>query len=81
MGGRPNHDRVGADLLSDPAQLSKWVTPDRDEGDGDAELPGKLHRPAAHIPSDLLVCLPAGGLQTGGSAGPRLEVPPVSIDI
>src|SRR6266545_8161374 len=68
MGGRPYHDGVGADLVSDPAQLSECVTPDGDEGDGDAELLGKLFRPAAHVISDLLICLPAGGLQAGGGA-------------
>src|SRR6266699_4603531 len=46
MGGRPDHDGVGVDLLSHPAQLSEGITPDGDEGDGDAELPGKLLRPA-----------------------------------
>ena len=40
MGGRSDHDGVGADLVSDPAQLGEWVTPDGDEGDGDAELLG-----------------------------------------
>lgn len=40
MGGCPYHDGVGADLVGDPAQLSEGVTPDGDEGDGDAELLG-----------------------------------------
>jgi hypothetical protein len=66
MGRRSYHDGVGADLVSDPAQLSERVTPDGHEGDGDAELPGKLLRPAAHAFSDLLICLQAGGLRAGG---------------
>jgi hypothetical protein len=65
MGRRPDHDGVGADLVSDPAQLSERVTPDGQEGDGDAELPGKLLRPAAHVLRGLLICLPAGGLRAG----------------
>ncbi len=69
MGGRPDHDGVGVDLLSHPAQLSEGITPDGDEGDGDAELPGKLLRPAAHVRSDLLICLPAGGLQAPADTG------------
>jgi len=30
-----------------------------------------LFRPAAHVISDLLICLPAGGHQAGGGAGHR----------
>jgi hypothetical protein len=66
--GRPDDDRVGADLVRDAAQLHERVAAGGDEGHRDSQLPGYLCSPAAHVVGNLVECV---ALRNNDTSAPR----------